>query len=145
MARPIDPEFAPYDSVLFLALWWSGGRSYTLADILGVCDWIDRSTPTAGELDRGLNRLLAAGLVRERRGHFYFPERVRRALDEFRRRRRRSRFVMAAEFVQSTGPLEAVPRRVTIRRADQHRAYNEYLRKFQAALNKLAPFRAQEG
>ena len=43
------------------------------------------------------------------------------------------------EFVQSTDPLGAVPRRVTIRRADQQREYNEHHRRFQAALKKVAP------
>jgi hypothetical protein len=43
---------------------------------------------------------------------------------------------MAAAFVRSAGPLDAVPRRVTIRRADQRRAYDEYHRRFQAAWKK---------
>ncbi len=81
MAPHIGPEFGPYDNVLFLALWWTAGRDCTLADVIGLCDWIDRSTPTAEQLDRGLNRMLAAGLVGERRSRFYVPAKVQRQYD----------------------------------------------------------------
>jgi hypothetical protein len=136
MARRIVPEFGPCDSVLFLALWWRGDRVCTLVDVIWLYDWVDRSIPTAEILDSGLNRLLAAGLVAERRGGFFIPAKVLREFNLFRRRRRRNRFEMAEEFVQSAGPLEAVPRRVMIRRADQQRAYDEYQRRFQAACKK---------
>jgi hypothetical protein len=136
MARRIVPEFGPCDSVLFLALWWSAGRVCTLVDVVSLYDLVNRGIPTAEVLDSGLNRLLAAGLVRERRGRFYIPAKVRRAYEDFRRRRRRGRFVMAEEFVRSAGPLAGVPRRVTVRPADQQRASEEYHRRFQEAWSK---------
>jgi hypothetical protein len=145
MARPIDPGFGPCDSILFLALGCGAGRACTLVDVISLYDWVNRDIPTAETLDGGLNRLLAAGLIRERRGGFYIPVNVLRKYNEFRRRRRRDRFVMAEEFVRSAGPLSEVPRRVTIRPADQRRAYEEYHRRFRAALKKTAPSRVREG
>jgi hypothetical protein len=133
MARRIDPEFGPSDSVLFLALWQGGGRVSTLADLVGLYDWVNRSIPTAEVLDGGLNRLLAAGLVRSRRGGFCIPAKVVREYNLFRRRRRRDRFDMAEAFVRSAGLPAVVPRHVTVRRADQQRAYDEFQRRFQAA------------
>ncbi len=138
MARHIDPEFGPYDSVLFLALWWGGGRVCALADVVGLYDLVDRDIPTAEILDGGLNRLLAAGLIKERRGGFFIPPKVLRGYNAFRRRRRRDRFLMAEEFVQAAGPLAAGPRRVAVRRTDQQRAYDEYQRWFQAAWKEAA-------
>jgi hypothetical protein len=139
MARRIDPKFGPYDSVLFLALRWGGGRADSLADLIWLYDWVNRDIPSAELLDAGLNRLAAAGLVVERRGTFRIPAKVVREFDAFRRRRRRNRFDMAAAFVQAAGPLQAVPRRVTIRSADQRQAYEEYQRKFKAALAQPDP------
>ena len=137
MTRRIDPEFAPADGVLFLALWWGAGRACALADVIGLYDFVNRGIPTAAELDGGLNRLLAAGLVTERAGAFRVPARVRRAFDAFRRRRRRDRFTMADEFVRRSGPPEAVPRRVRVTPTNQRRAYDEYCRRFLAAQDEL--------
>ena len=39
--------------------------------------------------------------------------------------------------LQSAGPLETVPRRITIRRADQEKAYAEYCRWFAKARRKV--------
>jgi hypothetical protein len=109
--------------------WSSGGhppRRYgTLTDIVSWCDWLDRSYPTVEELDGGLNRLPAAGLVSESRDRFYIPAKVWREYDKFRRRRRRYRFVMARQFVESAGPLATVPRRITIGGADLQKAIDE--------------------
>lgn len=133
----IDAAFAPTDGVLFLALWWGGGRAGTLKDVIHLCDFVNRSIPSASELDGGLNRLLAAGLIAERGGRFRVPAKVLRAYDAFRRRRRRDRFTMADEFVRKAGPLEEVPRRVRVTAADQGRAYEEYHRWFEATLKDL--------
>jgi hypothetical protein len=137
MARHLNPEFGEFDSVLFLALFWGGKPVCTLTDILWLCDWVNRAIPTAKELEGALNRLLAAGLVVESRGGFGIPRKVVRHFDRFRKRRRRNRFVMAEEFVRLTGPLEAVPHRVTIGRADHAKAYAEYSRLFDEAAKKL--------
>jgi hypothetical protein len=145
MVRHIDPKFGWYDAVLFLVLWWPPSRRYgALTDIVGWCDWLDRSYPTAEELDGGLNRLLAAGLIQQSRDRFYVPAKVWRQYNEFRRRRRRNRFVMAREFVESAGPLATVPRRITIRHPDLQKAIEEFHRRFQAALKKWAPSLAEE-
>lgn len=138
MAHRIDPAFARTDGVLFLALWWGGGRAGTLKDVIHLYDFVDRSIPTADELDGGLNRLLAAGLITERDGRFSVPAKVVRAYDAFRRRRRRDRFTMADEFVRAAGPLEAVPRRVRVTPADQERAYEEYRQWFEAAWTEMS-------
>jgi hypothetical protein len=137
VARRIDTAFGPEDGVLFLALWWGAGRACALADVIGLYDLVNHGIPTAAELDGGLNRLLAAGLVTDRAGTFHIPVRVRRAFDVFRRRRRRGRFTMADEFVRQAGPLEAVPRQVRVTPADQRRAYDEYSRRFRAAQDEM--------
>jgi hypothetical protein len=51
---------------------------------------------------------------------------------------------MASEFVESTGPLATVPRRITIRRADLRKAIAEFHRRFQAALQKWVLSLAEE-
>src|SRR5262245_38628038 len=112
MARHINPEFDPHDAWLFLALRWGGGQACSLADLIGLYDWVNRDMPTAEELNGGLNRLMAAGLLAERRGGFRIPAKVVRQFDAFRRRRRRDRFNMATAFVQAAGPLKIVPRRI---------------------------------
>jgi hypothetical protein len=135
--RRIDTAFAPTDGVLFLALWWGGGRAGTLKDVIHRFDFVNRSIPTAAELDGGLNRLIAAGLVAERGGRFRVPAKAMRAYETFRRKRRRDRFTMADEFVRAAGPLDAVPRRVRITAPDRERAVAEYRRWFEAEWNKL--------
>jgi hypothetical protein len=138
MARRIDPAYAPTDGVLFLALWWGGGRAAMLKDVIHLYDFVDRSIPTAAELDGGLNRLLAAGLIAERDGRFRVPAKVLRAYDAFRRRRRRDRFTMADEFVRAAGPLGDVSRRVRVTPADQEWAYEEYRQWFEAAWDEMS-------
>jgi hypothetical protein len=98
---------------------------------------VNRRIPTADELDGGMNRLLAADLVAERAGRYRIPAKVARAYEAYRKRRRRDRFTMADEFVRAAGPLDAVPRRVRIRPADQEAAYAEYHRWFQAAWDEM--------
>jgi hypothetical protein len=127
-ARRIDPRFAECDSILFLALFWGGNRLCTLTDLIARYDWVNRVIPTADELDGALNRLLAAGLIAKRRHGFCIPARVAREFDAFRKRRRRDRFVVARTFVESAGPLNTAPRRVTISSAEHERAYAEYQR-----------------
>jgi hypothetical protein len=141
-ARRVAPEFGPCDSLVFLVLWYFGGRAAALTDILSWYDWLDRSIPTAAQLDGALNRLLAAGLVAQRRGKFSVPKKIVRAYATFRRRRRRSRFTMAARFVDLFGPLRAVPRRVTIRIADHAQAYAEYHQRFEEAWAKVSGARS---
>jgi hypothetical protein len=133
MAQSIDREFGEWDSLLFLSLFWGGKPVCSLVDVIWLCDWVNRDIPSAKQLDGSLNRLMAAGLVIKRRGGFGVPLKIVRKFDAYRKRRRRNRFVMADEFVQSAGPLKTVPRRVTIRRSDHKRAYAEYLRLFDAA------------
>jgi hypothetical protein len=134
MARTIDPDLTGRDAVVFLALCWGGGEARALPDLLFLYDWVSHDIPTAAELDGALNRLLAAGLLAQRRGGFAVPPKVARRFHEFRRRRRRDRFEMARQFVQSAGPLRTVPRRVTVGRGDLERAYAEYQRRFAEAL-----------
>ncbi len=133
MTRRIDPTFAPTDGVLFLALWWGGGRACALAGVVGLFDVVNHDIPTAAELDGGLNRLLAAGLIAERAGRFRVPASVLCAYDAFRRRRRRDRFTMAQEFVRAAVTRDVVPRCVRVTRVDQARAYQEYCGGFVAA------------
>src|SRR5262249_45116806 len=121
------------DATIFLALWWGGAAARTLSEIIWLCDWVEREIPTAAELDGALNRLIACDLVVACAGRFRIPARVGRKFDAFRRRRRRGRFLMAADFVQTAGPLRLVARRVTIGPRDQKRAYAEYLELFPAA------------
>jgi hypothetical protein len=137
MARRIDPEFGPYDGVLFLALWWVGGRVCTLADIIVWYDFVNRDIPTVEILDGGLNRLLATRLIKQRCGGFFIPPKVLREYETFRRRRRRDRFTMAEAFVRSASPLATVPRQVTVRRTAWQKAYDEYERRMQEAWEKV--------
>jgi hypothetical protein len=118
MAQNIDREFGDWDSVLFLSLFWGGKPVCSLVDVIWLSDWVNRAIPSAQQLDRALNRLMAAGLVVKRRGGFGIPPKIVRLFDAYRKRRRRNRFVVADEFVRSAGPLKMVPRRVTIRRTD---------------------------
>ena len=53
MPRAIAADFGANDSILFLALWWRGGRVCALTDIIGTCDWMNRAIPSAEELDGG--------------------------------------------------------------------------------------------
>lgn len=131
-APGIAPAFAPTDGVLFLALTWGAGRPATLAEVLHLYDFVNREIPSADELDGGLNRLLAAGLLAESDGLYRVPAPVLRAYQAFRRRRRRDRFAMADEFVRAAAMPDAVPRRVRVTPADQKRAYDEYRRWFEA-------------
>lgn len=134
-SRHVDPAFAPTDGVLFLALWFGGGRPAMLKDVIHLYDFVNREIPSADELDGGLNRLIAAGFVAERDGCFRVPPKVMRAYETFRRKRRRDRFAMADEFVRGAGPLEAVPRVVSVTPAAQKEAYEEYRRWFEEAWN----------
>src|SRR6476660_2778122 len=118
MPRQIARQFAPHDSVLFLAFWFSRRRVLRLTDIIELYDFVNRDIPSVGELDGALNRLLAARLIAISGKGFYAPSKILRRFDAFRRRARRNRFLMAREFVESADPLTSVLRRITIRPAD---------------------------
>jgi hypothetical protein len=56
--------------ILFLAMGWGGGGPFLVADLLHLCDWINRTIPSRAELVEGLGELLAGRLI-ERSGDHY--------------------------------------------------------------------------
>jgi hypothetical protein len=65
----MKPEWQPGDTCILLAiLLYHGKDGSDLEDIIGAVDYIDRSYPTLEEMHGALNRLVAGGLVKTRRG-----------------------------------------------------------------------------
>jgi hypothetical protein len=129
MTRRVDPTFTDRDSLIFLAIWEGAGEFCDLPDVIFRFDALNKDIPSAEELDGGLNRLIAAGLVIARRGGFGISVKALRDFEAYRKRRRRGRLAMAERFIGERA-RESVPRRVSISASLHRQAYAEYRRRF---------------
>ncbi len=134
-AAPIDPTIGATDGLLLLALAFTGGR-LTLQDLIHTVDYLDRMVVTAEELDGGLNRLMAAGLVEHESGVFFLADEPAAEFAVFSRGLKRSRFEAAEQFLKSRGPLASVPRRVTVSSQEWRTALEEYRGRFQPSFQR---------
>lgn len=78
--------------IIFLAMFWGGGGPYTIPEIIGVYDWINRAIPNRFEMQTALNTLLALGLVEQQEDKFLIPKEQFRSFDAFKKKKRKNKF-----------------------------------------------------
>ena len=111
----LDPE----TSVVFLALAWFGPRALSIVDILDTFDYLNHATLGLDELEHHLNALLAAGLLDVRPGNmFALAPGVHERYQQFRTRRRKTRFADAEAFIRLHDWADPLPRRIRLSKAD---------------------------
>ena len=132
-------EFETHDSIVFLSMFWSGGKRLTLSDLIFVIDWVNRSWFSSSEMEGTLNRLLATELIEHDDDTFSIPKSMHDKFEEYRRKQRRGRFKDARAFLKLYEPLPKTIKRVSISEARYRKATDEYHRRFDAAAAKLKP------
>jgi hypothetical protein len=60
---------------IFLVMFCGGGGPYTIADIVGAYDRVNRSIPSRIEMKTALNLLLAMDLIQKKNETFLVPKR----------------------------------------------------------------------
>jgi hypothetical protein len=113
----IEPEFAPYDAWILLAILYNHERGpSSLQDILATADAINHAIPTRDELNNALNRLLAAGYVVEHGGNFDATDAARAEYSKVKEPRTPmlDELERIKTLLVNHAPLASVPRRVNI-------------------------------
>ena len=104
--------------VIFLAMFWGGGGPYSISEIVGVYDWINRAIPSKAEMQTALNSLLAMGLIEEQDNTFRVPKRQHAAFDAFRKRKRKDRFDTVRMYFQQLPEVGVVPEGVKLTKSE---------------------------
>lgn len=123
-----DAFFENYDIYLFLAMFWSGGGTFQLKDLIFAYDWVNRAVLSAPEMEGALYRLLSAGLIEVTGNSYTVPKAIFDEFDAFRKRRRKGRFEVASAFVKSHEPLSNVEQIIRIPESTYRKTYDAYAR-----------------
>ncbi len=122
--------------IIFLAMFWGGGGPYTISEIIGVYDWINRAIPNRLEIQTALNTLLAMGLVEQRGGKFLIPEEQFCTFDSFKKKRRKNKFDLVTLYFRQL-PAISDPATVVELTEDEYKAhYKAYAKAFEEALKR---------
>jgi hypothetical protein len=124
-------------AVIFLAMFWGGGGPYTIPDIIGVCDWVNRAIPSKNEMQAALNALLAMGLIEKKENRFLISKRQHAAFEAFRKRKRKDRFDAVRMYFQQLSAVADVPIMVELTDQEYKAHVNEYNRVFREAAKEL--------
>ncbi len=120
------------DTWVLLAILYGGGQEgKALREIIGAADYINHAIPGYEELEGGLARLAAAGLVARRGGRYLAGAGVVARYNDLAARHRRLWPVWEEleRHLQVSGPAERTPGTV-LPRAAYDGAVGEYLRAF---------------
>ncbi len=121
--------------IIFLAMFWGGGP-YTIPEIIGVYDWINRAIPRRIEMQTALNTLLAMGLVEQREDKFLIPKAQFRAFDIFKKRKRKNKFDLVTLYFKQL-PEISKPDTIAELTEDEYKAhYRSYKKAFEEAPKK---------
>jgi len=130
--KRIATQFHSSDSWILISIAYAGRKKLTgLVDIIAIADAINHAIPTTREMDRAINRLLAARLISNKRGTFAV---TKTGLAAIAKMERRSKGVLTLWdnlhkllSCPCCGPrLRSVRRRITISDEDMKQAYEAY-------------------
>lgn len=120
--------------IIFLAMFWGGGGPYTIPDIVGVYDWVNRAIPSGAEMQTALNALLAMGLIEQKDDTFSVPKRQRAAFDTFRKKKRKDRFGTVRMYFRQLPEVADVPEVVRLTESEYMAHVKTYNTAFREAM-----------
>ena len=131
MHNEINEDETP---IIFLAMFWGGGGPYTISDIIGVYDWVNRAIPSVSEMRTALNSLLAMGLVEKTQDKFQIPKRQYATFDAFRKKKRKDRFDTVRMYFRQLPTVADVPEAVNLTEQEYRVHVSGYKRAFREAM-----------
>lgn len=123
--------------VIFLAMYWGGGGPYTIAEIISVYDWVNRTIPTRAEMESALNTLLAMGLIENQEETFRIPESRYRDFESFRKMKRKDRFETARMYFRQLPAPGRIPKKIRLTEKEYDAHYKAYQKSFWEAARRL--------
>jgi hypothetical protein len=118
--------------IIFLAMFWGGGGPYTIADIIDVYDWVNRSIPNRADMESALNTLLAMGLIEKQEDQFLVPATQGREFDAFRKKKRKNKFNTVRIYFEQLPSVAKIPKVITL----TEEQYQHHLKEKRIAFNK---------
>jgi hypothetical protein len=122
--------------IIFLAMFWGGGGRYTLPDIVGVYDWVNRAIPSRTEMQTALNTLLAMGLIKQKDDTFLIPKRQHAAFDTFRKKKRKDRFDTVRMYFRQLPEVAHIPEVVKLTESEYKAHLKAYHKAFREATKR---------
>jgi hypothetical protein len=120
--------------IIFLAMFWSGGGPYTIPEIVGAYDWINRAIPSRTEMETALNSLLAMGLIEQTEDRFQVPNKQYAAFDSFRKKKRKDRFDSVRMYFRQFPEVTDTPQVVKLTESEYNAHVEAYHKAFHEAM-----------
>lgn len=120
--------------IIFLAMFWGGGGPYTIPDIIGAYDWVNRAIPTRAEMQTALNSLLAMGLIEQNDSTFQVPKQQHAIFDTFRKKKRKDRFDTVMMYFKQLPEVANVPEVVKLSESEYKAHVKAYKKAFREAM-----------
>ncbi len=95
-------------------MFWGGGGPYTITDIIGVYDWVNRSIPNRADMESALNTLLAIGLIEKRDDKFLVPASQCREFDAFRKKKRKDKNNTVMMYFKQLPSIAEIPKVISL-------------------------------
>ena len=108
--------------IVFLAMSWGGGGPYTIAEIIGVYDRINRAIPDRIEMQTAFNTLPGMGLIEKRGERFLIPKAQMSAFEAFKKKRHRNKFDLVSRYFRQL-PKTTDPAAVVEFTEDEYKAH----------------------
>lgn len=118
---------------IFLAMFWGGGGPYTIPQIIGVYDWVNRATPSREDMETALNTLLGMKLIEQKGDTFSIPREQHAAFDAFRKKKRKGRFENVRLYFEQLPEVTEVPTLIRLTAEAYEGHMREYRRAFREA------------
>lgn len=129
MAKTNDTNETP---LIFLSMFWGGGGPYTIPEIVGCYDGINKAIPKAADMELALNTLLAMGLVDKAAQKFLIPTVQSGKFAAFLRKKRKGRFENARLYFAKLQVPASIPKVLRLTQAGYNAAVKEYKKRFWA-------------
>ncbi|MCD4794110.1 MAG: hypothetical protein K8R54_12800 [Bacteroidales bacterium] len=96
--------------IIYLAMFWGGGGSYTISQIIHVYDWINRDIPNRKDLETALNTLLFLNFITMQDDKFSVMQNIGNDFDKYNKKnKRKSKFENVRMFFKQYDPLPEIP------------------------------------
>ena len=120
--------------IIFLAMFWGGGGPYTISEIVGAYDCVNRAIPTKEEMETALNSLLAMGLIEQKDNAFQVPQLQHAAFETFRKKKRKDRFDTVRMYFEQLEEVADIPEVFSMTESEYKAHVKEYNKAFRAAM-----------
>lgn len=118
--------------IIFVAMFWGGGGPFTISEIIGVYDWINRAIPSRSEMQTSLNYLLAIHLIEKKDDKFLIPNRQYNKFSVFHKKKRKNKFDTARMYFQHLPKVADIPKAVEL----TEQAYKTCVKEYSGAFEK---------